>query len=308
MCAEHVRQLTPDLPVIVVVGATATGKTVLALRLAARFNAEIINSDSRYLYRGMDVGTAKPSAVERGRIPHHLLDVLDPSETYSLATFLDAAFSAIEAVAARRRLPLVVGGTPQYARALLEGWQTPAVPPNDTLRADLEAVAVGELIERLRTVDPASAERIGPNQRRLIRALEIHAATGQPASELRGKQKPPYRFLTIGLRQPREKLYARIDERTRWMFANGLLDEARALMGLDPNVPALSSIGYPEARDAMVGRLELEAAIERTQFATHRYVRHQETWFRRFPDVRWFDSSVAGYEADVERAVTAFLA
>lgn len=307
MCTDNPRRLTPALPIVMVLGATATGKSALALRLAYRFNAEIINADSRYLYRGLDIGTAKPSVEERAGIPHHLVDVLEPTEQYSLAQFLDDVYRAIEAVAVRSKLPLVVGGTPQYLRALLEGWQTPNVVPNEVLRNELAAFPVAELRARLRAVDPASADQIGPNLRRLIRALEIFDATGRPASELRSKQPPPYRVLRIGLRLDRAHLHARIAERAQWMFSNGLLDEAQALAELDAALPALSAIGYPEARAVVTGQLTVDEAIERTRFATNRYVRHQETWFRRFPEVHWFDSASLNYVADAEQAVASFL-
>jgi tRNA dimethylallyltransferase len=302
MCTDNSRRLTPQLAVVVVLGATATGKTALALRLARRFNA-----DSRYLYRGLDIGTAKPSVAERAEIPHHLVDLLEPTEVFSVAQFLDDVYPAIEAVAERGKLPLVVGGTPQYLRALLEGWRTPNVAPNEALRSELAAVPAAELLDQLRAVDPASAEQIGPNQRRLIRALEIQAATGRPASEQRSKQPPPYRFLAVGLRMERDALHARIADRASWMYAHGLLDEAAALAGLDPALPAMLSIGYPEARAVIAGELDVAEAVERTRFATHRYVRHQETWFRRFPDVHWFDSALDSHAAEVEQAVDLFL-
>ena len=304
---DHARRLTSGLPVIVLLGATATGKTALALELAARFNAEIINADSRYLYRGMDIGTAKPSLAERRGIPHHLVDILDPTETYSLARFLADAFVAAEDVGGRAKLPLVTGGTPQYLRAFIEGWRAPEVPPNQPLREALAGETPAQLLERLALVDPASAASIGPNPRRLIRALEIHSATGQPASELRGKLPPPYRFLVLGLRQERSMLHARIAARARLMFVNGLLEEARALLDLDPAFPALSSIGYSEARAVLLGELSLDEAIERTVFANNRYVRHQETWFRRFADVTWFDSARPEFPDDVFAHVRAFL-
>lgn len=298
-CTDNPRRLTPGLPVVVILGPTATGKTGLALALAERFDIEIVNADSRYLYRGMDIGTAKPTAEERARVPHHLLDLLEPDEPYSLATFLDGAYAAIEDIGRRGKLPVVAGGTPQYLRALIEGWQTPRVPPDDELRAKLEQVPVEELFMRVQEVDPESAERIGPrNARRLIRALEVWEKTGEPLSAQQGKHPPPYRMLVIGLRRDRDELYRRIDERARWMFANGLLDEARDLRGVDTAAPSMSAIGYPEARAVVLGEITVEEAIERTSYATHRYARHQQTWYRRFEDVHWFD---AGDERLVER-------
>ena len=290
-CTDNPRGLTPGLPVVVILGLTATGKTGLSLALAERFAIEIVNADSRYFYRGMDIGTAKPTAEELGAVPHHLVNILDPDEPYSLALFLDDAYAAIEAIGRRGRLPVVVGGTPQYLRALIEGWQMPRVPPDEELRASLERVPVEELFSRVEAVDPVSAESIGPtNARRLIRALEVWEHTSVPLSDQQGKHPPPYRWLLVGLQLDRELLYERIDERARWMFAHGLLDEARALLDYDATLPALSAIGYPEARAVVLGELTVEEAIERTQHATHRFARHQQTWYRRFEGVRWFDA------------------
>ncbi len=289
---------------VVILGPTATGKSGLALQLAQYHDLEIVSADSRYLYRSMDIGTAKPSASELSSVPHHLVDVVGPEDDYSLATFLDDAFAAIEDIGSRGRLPVVAGGTPLYLRSLLQGWSVPRVPPDEALRARLETWPADELFQRVREVDPASADRIGPtNKRRLIRALEVFEIAGRPMSELEGKQPPPYRFLVLGLRQEREALYHRIDERVRWMFANGLLDEARMLIerSVPVHLPAMSAIGYPEARAAVMGELDLETAMERTSYATHRYVRHQETWFRRFESVNWIDSAQADF---VDRALS----
>jgi tRNA dimethylallyltransferase len=236
-----------------------------------------------------------------------LVDILDPTETYSLAQFLADAYNAVEEVGGRGKLPLVTGGTPQYLRAFIEGWRTPEVPPDERLREALASEPPAQLLERLELVDPASPASIGPNPRRLIRALEVYAATGQPASEQRGKSPPPYRFLVLGLRQERTMLHARIEARARMMFANGLVEETRSLLDLDSGLPALSSIGYPEARAVLLGELSPDEAIERTVFATNRYVRHQETWFRRFADVAWFDSARPDFSKAVFAQVRAFL-
>lgn len=288
------RALTPDLPVVVILGATATGKSGLALYLADRLNIEIVSCDSRYLYWGMDVGTAKPTSGELRRAPHHLVDILNPEDDYSLATYLDDAFATIESIGERGRLPVVAGGTPLYLRALLEGWTVPRVPPDPALRARLESMPVGDIHGMVRDVDAVSAERIGPhNKRRLIRAWEVFHDSGQRLSDLEGKHPPPYRMLVIGLFQDRERLYARIDARVRWMFANGLLDEAAWLIEREvpESSPALSAIGYREAMAVVRDEMSLNDAIEATCNATHRYVRHQETWFRKFPEVTWIDSA-----------------
>jgi tRNA dimethylallyltransferase len=288
------RVLTPGLKLVVVLGATATGKSSLALELAGTLDAEIVSSDSRYLYRGMDIGTAKPSREELDQVPHHLVDILEPADDYSLANYLDDAYAAIEDIWQRGRLPIVAGGTPLYLRALLQGWNVPRVPPDLAFRSDMEQLDAGDLLAQLRTVDPVTAERTEPNnKRRLIRALEVYRGSGQPLSELEGKHPPPYRTLLLGLFQPRDSLYRRIDERVQWMFDNGLLDEARRLIELKvpESAASMSAIGYREARAVVAGAMEVSDAIESTCHATHRYVRHQETWFRRFENVVWLDSS-----------------
>lgn len=293
-----------------ILGSTATGKSDLALKIAEQFGSEIVSADSRYLFRGMDIGTAKPSATELASVPHHLVDIVEPDDDYSLATFLDDAFAAIEDIGSRGHLPVVAGGTPLYLRALLQGWNVPRVAPNEALRSELEAQEVEAVFQHVKGVDPASAERIGrTNKRRLIRALEVFKVTGQPMSELEGKHSPPYQFLVIGLRRERDVLYEQIDERVRWMFAHGLLDEARMLLerGVSPEAPAMSAIGFPEARAVLLGELDLEGAIERTSYATHRYVRHQETWFRKFEHVHWLDSASTDYTDEALSLVEGFL-
>lgn len=302
--------MTAGLRVVVILGSTATGKSGLALRVAQRFDSEVVSADSRYLYRGMDIGTAKPSRAELASVRHHLVNVVEPQDDYSLATFLDEAFAAVEDVGSRGLVPIIAGGTPLYLRALLQGWSVPRVAPDVGLRLELEEQQIEGLFQRVQDVDPASAERIGPtNKRRLIRALEVFKVAGRPMSDLEGKQPPPYRFLVLGLRQERDALYRRIDERVRWMFAHGLLDEARELLerGLPPDTPAMSAIGYPEARAVVLDELDLEEAIERASFATHRYVRHQETWFRKFENVHWLDSASAGYVDEALSLVGRFL-
>jgi tRNA dimethylallyltransferase len=302
---DNSRELTPGLPVVVILGATATGKTGLALRLADRLDIEIVNADSRYLYRGMDIGTAKPDAAEQRRLPHHLIDILEPDESYSLARFLDDAYAAVEDIGSRGNLPVVAGGTPQYLRAFIEGWTMPRVPPDEELRERLDGGDAAELFDRLSVVDPASAERIGPtNKRRMIRALEVYEKSGIPMSEQSGKQPPPYCMILVGLRLDRDALYERIDARARWMFGHGILQEAQRLLPLDPGLPALSSIGYPEARAAVLGEIDVETAIERASFSTHRYARHQATWFRRFTGVHWFDAASPTLTDDVATLIS----
>lgn len=302
--------LTEGRRVVVILGPTATGKTDLAIRIAQAFDGEVVSADSRYFYRGMDIGTAKPTPDERAGIPHHLIDILDPDQLYSLGQYLDDVYRAIEDIGERSRLPIVAGGTPQYLRAMLEGWTVPNVAPDEGLRARLDAESTEALYSRLLTVDPASAERIGQsNKRRLVRALEIYEKSGRTMSEQSGKSPPPYDFLILGLTQPREHLYARIDERVERMYSEGWLDEVRVLRerGITASHPSMSAHGYREALEVVTGESSVEDAIARTRFIIHRYVRHQQTWFRRFQEVRWFDSSTDGWQEEATEAVTAFL-
>lgn len=280
---------TPKPLLIVVVGPTASGKTGLAVQLAAHLDIEIINADSRAFYLGMDIGTAKPTADERSRVPHHLIDILPPDAPMSITTFQELASNAIADVIARNRQPVLVGGTPQYVNALVEGWQVPQVEPDETRRREREREAeqfgVAGLLEQLRRVDPDAAERTGPNPRRIIRALEVWEATGIPFSQQRTRGDVPFRAVEFELWLPREQLYPRIDQRVDAMIANGLVAEVRSLLdeGYNPALPAFSSIGYRQLVPAIVEGADLDAAIERIKIDTHRLVRHQQTWFRKNP-------------------------
>lgn len=279
---------------VVLLGPTAVGKTGLSLALAEHFDGEIVSADSRLIYRGMDIGTAKPTPEEQARVPHHLLDVTTPDRPLSLAEYQRLAYAAIDAIHRRGRLPFLVGGTALYLRAVIEGLRIPEVPPNPELRAELEAFAAAEghqaLHRRLAELDPAGAARIdGRNVRRVIRALEIVLETGQPKSELEGAEPPPYRILTIGLEMEREQLHARIEERVSRMVDAGLIDETARLLaaGYASNLPALTSLGYREIGQYLRKELSLDEAVERICIETNRFVRHQSTWFRRMDGVCW---------------------
>ncbi len=285
------------IPVVAIVGPTAVGKTALALALGATFPAEVVSADSRQLYRFMDIGTAKPTPDERAQMPHHLIDVADPDETVGLAQFLRLARAAVAGIAARGRLPLVVGGTGQYVYALLEGWQTPEVPPDPTLRAELEAQAAADpaaLWARLIALDPEAATFIDPrNARRVIRALEVCLKTGQPFSAQRRRIPPPYRVLHLGLTMERAALYARADARVDAMMAAGLLTEVESLRerGYDWRLPALSSLGYSQFRPYFAGEVTLEDVTERIKLDTHAFIRRQYAWFRsRAAHIHWLDA------------------
>lgn len=311
---HHTTERDATRPRIVVVsGPTAVGKTALGIALALAFDGEVVNADSRYLYRGFDIGVAKPDPVERQDVPHHLIDVLPPDGDMTLARYQDLAMSAIADIAARGHLPLLVGGTPLYINAVVEGWRIPRVPPNPALRAALETEAaqsgLAALAARLRAVDPVAAARHGTNLRRIIRALEVYEATGLPMSDQEGKGPPPFDALDIGLTMPRDMLYQAVDDRVRAQIERGLVAELQALLecGVPASTPAMSSLGYRQLLPYLRGECHLEQAIERIQFATHRYVRHQETWLRRNPRLVWFDVTEPGWEAAAHARVRAFL-
>ncbi|HEX5500063.1 MAG TPA: tRNA (adenosine(37)-N6)-dimethylallyltransferase MiaA [Thermomicrobiales bacterium] len=304
---------TPQDRVVVIAGPTAVGKTSLAIDLALRLDGEIVNADSRYLYRGFDIGVAKPTIEERRGVPHHLIDILPPDGEMSLARFQDLAMAAIADISGRGRLPILVGGTPLYMNAIVEGWRIPRVPPNPELRARLERElaerGLEPLVERLRAVDPVAAERSARNPRRVIRALEIFEISGAPMSAQEGKSPPPYRIFELALTMPREALYQVVDARVAEQIAAGLVDEARTLLdaGVAENAAAMSSLGYRQLLPHLRGEQSLAEAIRHIEHDTHRYVRHQMTWLRRNPRLRWFDVSESGWRARAMSEVAAFL-
>jgi tRNA dimethylallyltransferase len=290
------------LPLVVLVGPTAVGKSELAVQLALRLGGEIVSADSRQFYRGMDIGTAKPTPEERRLVPHHLIDVADPDEVWSLATFQQAARGAIVAIHARHKLPLLVGGTGQYVRAVAHGWEIPPVAPFPKLRQALEAwageVSPAGLHARLAVVDPSAAAGIDPrNLRRTIRALEVIFSTGRPFSAQRQSGPSPFRLFMVGLSRPRPELYAQIDARIQSMFAAGFVDEVRRLLalGYSPSLPTLSAIGYREVVACLRGEISMEEAVTLMKRRTRDYVRRQANWFRQDdPEIHWYQ---AGPEA-----------
>lgn len=286
---------------LLLIGPTAVGKSAAALRVAEAVGGEIVSLDSRQMVRGLDAGTAKPTAEQRSRVPHHLVDVVAPDDSPSLSKVLAWTYAAVDDILARGRRPLLVGGTGQYVRAIREGWQVPAVPPNPDLRAALEAVAARDghetLHAQLAAVDPATAARIDArNVRRVVRALEVHTYLGRPASEVRAQSRPRYDLGIIGLIRPRPELYARIDARIDAMLAAGLEEEVRSLVaeGYGWKLPAMSSLGYGEWRDYFAGELGRDEVVRRIRHNTRRLVRTQATWFRADDaGIRWFDVSAA---------------
>lgn len=285
--------MTQGLPPLVgVVGPTASGKTELALRLAARLPVEILVADSRQVVRGMDVGTAKPDRATRAAIPHHLLDLVTPDEPFTVADWVAHARAVLPGIAARGRLPMLVGGTGLYVAALVDGhdYSGQAWLPEHRQRLtdELEADGLEALATRLAALDPERAAQTDlRNPRRVLRALERAELGGGGASPRADPYPGP--VVLIGLERPREVLYRRIDERAAWIFANGLLEEVRDLLdvGYGPELRPMSGHGYGEAAAYLAGEIGLGDAIERTARRTRQYAKRQLTWFRRDPRVTW---------------------
>lgn len=283
-------------PLVLIVGPTAVGKTDLAIQLARQLDGEVVSVDSRLFYRGMDIGTAKPSKEEMERVPHHLIDIVNPDETLSLAVFQHMAREVIADIHRRGKLPLLVGGTGQYVRAVTEGWTPPEVTPNVKMRAALEALERQKgkewLYAKLNSLDPEAAAAIDlRNVRRTIRALEVIFSTGRKFSEQRKRGESPYHLISIGLTRPREELYRRVDERIEKMFDDGLLHEVRGLLakGYSPALPSMSAIGYRECVGVVQGLLTMEEAKAEMKRITRIFVRRQSNWFKESdPQIRWF--------------------
>lgn len=280
--------------VLAVVGPTASGKSAWALELAQRLDAEIVSADSRQLYRGLEIGSAKPTPAERALIPHHCLDLRDPAESISLAEYLDAARAAIADIHSRGKLPLVVGGSGQYVWALLEGWIVPPAPPDRALRDQLtreaESRGAPALHDDLARVDPDAASRIPPNNlRRIIRALEVHRQTGRPISSWQ-RERRPLRFAAYAPAHSPEALDRRIDERAAAMFRVGFVDEVADLRreGVPEDAPGFNAIGYREVLSHLRGELSLLDTVAAVARATQRFSRRQRKWFRADnPRIRW---------------------
>ncbi len=287
--------------VIAILGPTAVGKTRISIYLAKQFEGEIVSVDSRLIYRGMDIGTAKPTFKEREQVPHHLIDVADPDDTWNLAKFCKAALDVIRDIHSRGKVAFLVGGTGQYLRAILEGWTPPPSAESTDFRETLETIAAskgyGALHRQLQDVDPASASRIDPrNVRRVIRALEIFHLTGMPASSQRVKKPPSFEILRIGLSLPRAKLYQRIDQRIDLMIEDGWIEEVQALIdiGISPDLPSLSAIGYAQLAAHLSGEMDLDNAIVEIRRLSRQFVRRQANWFKADdPKIQWF-SAVPG--------------
>jgi tRNA dimethylallyltransferase len=278
--------------VVAIVGPTASGKSALALRAAQRSGGEIVSADSRQVYRGMDVGTAKPTVAERQRVPHHCIDLVDPSEPYDAARYQRDGRAALADIASRGKTAYVVGGTGLYVRALLDGLLLEAAPTDPELRATLERRAAAEgsatLHRELARIDPAAAERVDArNARRVVRYLELAMLAGRVPQERDAR----IAARRIGLDPPRAWLDERIGARVRHMVADGVLEETRRLVaaGVDQRLPSMTGHGYVHWAAHLRGELGLDAAIAATAKDVRAYSRRQMTWFRRDPDIRWVD-------------------
>ena len=299
-----------SVKLIVVLGPTASGKSASGITLAQRFHGEIVSADSRQVYRGLDIGTAKVTAEEQALVPHHLLDVVDVQEIYTVSQYQRQAIATINNIAARGLQPFLVGGSPHYIQAVVDNLDIPAIPPQPALRAELEARPLADLLAQLEELDPQSAAVIdGNNRRRVIRALEVCLVSGKPFSEQRRVAAPLYSSLLLGIQWPREELYRRIDLRVDARMRQGMVQEVRALLGNGVSHERLEALGleYRYINRWLSGEFpDEEAMVERLKFAIHDFTRRQLTWFRKDKRIVWIEGGNAGLEK-AEKLVSDFL-
>ncbi|MDW2876847.1 MULTISPECIES: tRNA (adenosine(37)-N6)-dimethylallyltransferase MiaA [Bacillaceae] len=296
---------------IVLIGPTAVGKTRLSIELAKRFDAEIISGDSMQIYKGMDIGTAKITENEMDGIPHHLIDIKAPNEPFSAAEFQELVRKEIACIASRGKMPMIVGGTGLYIQSVIYDYQFSEAPSDDAFRGELEkrleAEGAESLFKELCEIDPASAEKMHPNNtRRVIRALEVYHCTGKTMSQYQEQQVPELLYDTsiIGLSMDREKLYDRINSRVDKMMDDGLLEEVEALhrQGLK-DCQSIQAIGYKEVYEYINGRISLEGAVENLKQNSRRYAKRQLTWFRNKMNVEWFDMTYVSDPGLLEKKI-----
>lgn len=302
-------------PLIAIVGPTGVGKTRYAIALCQQVGGEIVSADSRQVYKGLDIGTDRPTAAQRSMVPHHLVDIVAPDEQFTLAQYQERAYDAIEDVLHGGRVPFLVGGTGLYVRAVLEGFAIPRVEPNPRLRQRLmeeaERNGAAVLHARLGQLDPEGADSIDArNVRRVIRALEVYETTKERISVLQERKAPPYRILKIGLTMERGRLYRRVDERVDSMVERGLVAEVEGLLasGYSQDLPAMSGLGYRQVLMYLRGELGLAESVQRIKSETHRLVRQQYKWFRLDDEtIHWFDVS-SEPQKRIEALIKGFLA
>jgi tRNA dimethylallyltransferase len=292
--------MKPDL--LVIIGPTGVGKTELSLQLAKEFHGEIISADSMQVYQGMDIGTAKVSDDEQKIVPHHLIDMITPAESFSVQQYQQIVRKKIDEIQARNHLPMLVGGTGLYIESVVYEYQMANATENPTLRQELEQFAEskgnGQLHQRLQKVDSLAAAKLHPNdRRRIIRALEVYEVTGKTLSEQQSRKESPYHVLWIGLTLPREILYQQINQRVDQMITFGLEQEVRQLLasGFEEHHTAMQAIGYKEMIQYLHGHISIEEAIKDIKQGSRRYAKRQLSWFRRIEEIQWFDKT----EADV---------
>ena len=286
-------------PLIVILGPTASGKTKLALKLAKKYDGEIINADSRQIYQGMDIGTGKidnqkfiKSEIHKVRNSIHLIDIKNPNQRFSLSQYKKLAVKTIDDIHKREKIPILVGGTGLYISAIVDNLEIPKAAPNKKIRARLEKHTEKFLFKKLKNVDQRSAEIIGiNNKRKLVRALEVYEVTGKPFSVQQIKGDPLFDILQIGIKIDREKLYEKIDARIDKMIKNGLMEETKKLSKkYSFGLPAMSGIGYREIGLYLQNKTTLEEAVQKMKFRTHQYARRQMTWFRRDEKIQWINN------------------
>lgn len=307
---------------LVIVGPTGTGKSGLALHLAKKYNGEIVSADSRQIYTGMDIGTGKEIENEHIKIqkfknrwvvnetPIHLYDVISSDETFSVAQYQQCAYEAINEIISRGKTPFLVGGTGLYIRAVVEGMKIPKVAPDLKLRAELESRSLTSLVNELEKVDPETANSIDKlNPRRIIRALEIYRSSGEPFSKLKGKYKVQYNTLKIGLTSERKYLYERVDNQVEEWFEQGFIQEVKSLFakGNRENLTSMTSIGYRQVGMYLHGRISLDEAEQRIKWERHNYIRAQFTWWRKEPNITWFDISTKDFKEKISNLIDEWL-
>ena len=308
--------LTKREKVLVLIGPTAVGKTKLSIEIAKAFNCEIISGDSMQIYRGMDIGTAKIKKEEMDGIPHHLIDIKEPHENFSVAEFQELVRRKITEIHARGKIPFIVGGTGLYIQAVLYDYEFPDDSYDPELRQKLmdevDEKGIEHFYQKLMAVDPVKAKKIHPNnKRRIVRALEVYYTTGETMSAISAKQKkePIYDCLIIGLTMDREKLYERINARVDQMMDEGLLDEVKRLYEMDlKDVSATQAIGYKELFEYFEGKVSLEEAVENLKRNTRRFAKRQLTWFKNKMTVEWFDVTEGAKQDEIFHKINGFLA
>lgn len=304
---------------LVIVGPTGVGKTKTGLKLSDKFNGEIISADSRQIYKYMDIGTGKEveelredrAKKHNGKwevegVYIHLYDIIEPDQTFSVAQFQQRAYENIRFLQSVRKLPILVGGTGLYVQAVIEGLKVPKVPPDQKLRAQLEARPLDDLVDMLVKYDPASAKKVDlRNPRRIIRALEVFMKTGKSLASLQEKFSPDFDILEVGLSAPREHVYKRLDEQVEKWFELGFIEEVKELLkkGFSEDLTSMTSIGYRQVVAYVKGQLTLEVAKQRIKFERHNYVRRQLSFLKRDKRIFWFDVTNSDWERELEKSV-----